>query len=269
MESRLSPAVAMVTPATARPGLAAADRALYASPRHVLAPFSARRSDKVARAPRRRRDRRPSTGSPPVQPVQEDPGEAHLSAEQPTPGQAPRLSSPHVGPCRSCGDPVPSAQGPSQAVGLGIGTPVPVGRIRDRATFEALRHSRLRTSSGRVRLVHVPAAARTDGAGAGPAVRVGFAVGRRVGGAVERNRVRRRTRAVLAEVNGTMMPGAYLVSFAPGAAEMSFEELRTDVERALSRMVQRIVADPESAPHPGPNRVSHSGSAPRKVPGDV
>jgi len=122
-----------------------------------------------------------------------------------------------------------------------------VGRIRDRATFDALRRSRLRVSSGPVRMVHVPVAALPDHRGSRPEACVAYAVNRKVGGAVDRNRVRRRTRAVLTERDERMMPGAYLISFAPGAAEMSFEELRTDVDRALRRMVQRIDAGPTGA----------------------
>jgi ribonuclease P protein component len=133
---------------------------------------------------------------------------------------------------------------------------VPVGRVRDRATFDALRRSRLRSSSGAVRLVYAPAEALRDRHGSGPEACVAFAVSRKVGSAVDRNRVRRRTRAVLAERDRTMMPGAYLISFAPGAAEMSFEELRTDVERALRRMVQRIDAGSTGASRPPTNHSS-------------
>jgi len=53
--------------------------------------------------------------------------------------------------------------------------------------------------------------------------RVAFAVGRRVGGAVERNRVRRRLRAVARDA--ALPGGAWLVGAGPGAATASHAEL--------------------------------------------
>lgn len=71
--------------------------------------------------------------------------------------------------------------------------------------------------------------------------RVAFAVGRRVGPAVVRNRVRRRLRSVLAEEVATRGglapgPGAYLVSVRPAAADASFDELGAAVRGALARL---------------------------------
>ena len=61
-----------------------------------------------------------------------------------------------------------------------------------------------------------------DGAPPGPP-RVAYAVGRRVGGAVARNRVRRRLRAL---ARGSPPPGgAWLVAAAPGTASASFADL--------------------------------------------
>jgi len=63
--------------------------------------------------------------------------------------------------------------------------------------------------------------------------RVAFAVGRRVGSAVERNRLRRQLRAVAAELAPDLEPGAYLVSYrgSPGA---SSAELRRQVAAAAT-----------------------------------
>ncbi len=71
--------------------------------------------------------------------------------------------------------------------------------------------------------------------------RVAYSVGRRVGPAVVRNRVKRRVRAVLAEVagpEGTLPPGpgAYLVSLRPQAADCSYAELDRAVRGALDRL---------------------------------
>lgn len=62
---------------------------------------------------------------------------------------------------------------------------------------------------------------------------VGFAVGKRVGGAVQRNRLRRRLRAIATEVAADLTPGAYLIGAAPEAAALPFRELRTIVSDLL------------------------------------
>jgi ribonuclease P protein component len=60
---------------------------------------------------------------------------------------------------------------------------------------------------------------------------VAYAIGRSIGLAVTRNRLRRRLRAVLVEL--TLAPGSYLVIAAPGAAGLEFAELRSLVRDAL------------------------------------
>jgi ribonuclease P protein component len=69
----------------------------------------------------------------------------------------------------------------------------------------------------------------------GPA-RFGFIVSRQVGGAVVRNTVRRRLKALCLESLGTVAPGSDVVIRAlPSAASASFTDLRTDVEKCLAR----------------------------------
>jgi ribonuclease P protein component len=76
-----------------------------------------------------------------------------------------------------------------------------------------------------------------DGDGSRPP-RVGYGVGRRVGSAVTRNRLKRRLRAIVAERDRRrpLSPGAYLVSAQPAAADLSFAELATHVEDGLERL---------------------------------
>lgn len=69
-----------------------------------------------------------------------------------------------------------------------------------------------------------------------PPVRVAYAIGRAVGSAVERNRVRRRLRALVAEAADQLRPGAYLVGTAPRAARSSYESLGDDLRQALGRL---------------------------------
>jgi ribonuclease P protein component len=66
-----------------------------------------------------------------------------------------------------------------------------------------------------------------------------------VGHAVERNRLRRRLRAIFADLARqdpvTLQPGAYLVGCQAGATGLTHEELREHVSRALTR-INRLVA---------------------------
>jgi len=63
-------------------------------------------------------------------------------------------------------------------------------------------------------------------------VRVGYAIPRAAGPAVVRNRLRRRLRAVVREL--LFEPGDYLISVAPAAAELSFDQLRGHVQQAAT-----------------------------------
>lgn len=69
----------------------------------------------------------------------------------------------------------------------------------------------------------------------GPA-RFGFIVSKQVGGAVARNTVRRRLKALCHESLEAVTPGSDVVIRAlPSAAAASFVELRADVEKCLVR----------------------------------
>jgi ribonuclease P protein component len=70
--------------------------------------------------------------------------------------------------------------------------------------------------------------------GAAPQPRVAYAVGKRVGGAVKRNHLRRRLRAAVAEVAAEVPPGAYLVAAGPEAGGIGFEELKRTVGAAMA-----------------------------------
>jgi ribonuclease P protein component len=151
--------------------------------------------------------------------------EAHVSAEQPQARQAPRVPSSHVDPGRP-GDPArPSGQGSSPPLGVGL-SQVPsstaVWRIRDQATFAALRREGTRVRSGALAVTFLPGDADRP-------PRVAYAIGRAVGGAVVRNRLRRQLRAIVAEVRPRLASGAWLIGAGPAAITMSFGELRTTV----------------------------------------
>jgi ribonuclease P protein component len=64
------------------------------------------------------------------------------------------------------------------------------------------------------------------------ATRVAFSVSRRAGGAVDRNRIRRRLRAAMRDHAATLPPGAYLVGAGREALTMPFVELHRLVGEA-------------------------------------
>ncbi|MFN2503335.1 MAG: ribonuclease P protein component [Acidimicrobiales bacterium] len=68
--------------------------------------------------------------------------------------------------------------------------------------------------------------------------RVAYAVGRRAGNAVTRNRIRRRLRAVVREAGSELAPGAYLIGAGAEAASLSYGELRATVNQALRTVVR-------------------------------
>ena len=69
-----------------------------------------------------------------------------------------------------------------------------------------------------------------------PAARFGFIVSKQVGGAVVRNTVRRRLKAVCAEALPLVRPGTDIVIRAlPSSASADFSLLRDDVLRCLRR----------------------------------
>ena len=83
--------------------------------------------------------------------------------------------------------------------------------------FAALARAR-RLGRGAVTLRYVP-----DAPDARP--RVAYSVGRGVGGAVQRNRARRRLRAAVLEVSERLVGGAYLFGASSEVVTMPFSEL--------------------------------------------
>ncbi len=98
-----------------------------------------------------------------------------------------------------------------------------------------LRRSGTRVRAGAVTMTYVAPSAPTD-----EPPRVAFAIGRRVGAAVVRNRVRRRLRSILRELAvepGQLPSGAYLISVQPRAVTSTFAQLQHDVRRSLDKIV--------------------------------
>jgi len=154
-------------------------------------------------------------------------GEATVPAEQPEAGHEARVPAPDVHARRSGDHQGPAGQGPrpsvslsSSATGATTTSARPLWRIRDRSTFSALRRAR-RVTRGLLTVAWLA----DDGPAADRAAppRLAFAISRKVGPAVSRNRVRRRLRE-LARQTG-LASGAWLVIVSPGAASAPFPTL--------------------------------------------
>ena len=104
----------------------------------------------------------------------------------------------------------------------------PVETLRRSADFEALQRSGTRKA-------HPLLVVRLAPNGL-PRTRVGFSTGRRLGGAVVRNRVRRRLREIVRHLAPRIQPGwDVLIQARPGSTQASYAELREAVERLFRR----------------------------------
>lgn len=147
--------------------------------------------------------------------------EKNVPTEQPSASQASRFPAPHVDPGRAGHHQGAPSEGPPASVGL-------IWRVERRDTFEALRRGR-RFRQGPLTVSWVP------GDPVEPP-RVAYTIGRKVGPAVVRNRLRRRLRMLMRQFAPTLRPGAYLIGVGPEAASLPFTELEDLVSRAIKSM---------------------------------
>ena len=103
-----------------------------------------------------------------------------------------------------------------------------LARVHDRATHQRLRRAR-RVRRGALSLSCVTEAGSEQ-------ARVAFAIGRNVGGAVPRNRARRRLRAVMVELAPRLTGRAWLVAAGRDVVGSDFESLRADAESAVAKL---------------------------------
>ena len=146
--------------------------------------------------------------------------EAHLPAEQPGPQAASRVPQPHGDRRRPQGAERPPRPRPQEAQRLVT--------LKRRADFVAANAGRRATTPGFILLVRN----RED---SDPAIRVGFTVTKKIGGAVVRNRMKRRFRALAREiVPAKGVPGAdhVMIGRAKGI-ERDFGLLRSELASAL------------------------------------
>lgn len=120
----------------------------------------------------------------------------------------------------------------------------PIERLKQRSEF-------LRVAAARHKWVTpglILQAARRPAADAAPqSFRIGYTASRKVGGSVERNRARRRLRAVVAGVMADHAEGGvdYVIIARRGTLDRGFADLTADLETACHRL-----ATAEAGPKP-------------------
>jgi len=102
-----------------------------------------------------------------------------------------------------------------------------IGRIHTRSDFQ-----RLRRDGRRVRIEPFWCSFLPDPSS--DTAQVAFAINRTVGNAVTRNRLRRRARAILNDLE--LPTGLYLIGCRPDANELTFDQLRVVLGRLPTRL---------------------------------
>jgi ribonuclease P protein component len=149
--------------------------------------------------------------------------EAHLPAEQSGPQAAARVPPPHGDGRRT--------QAPERAPGARPQEAQRLVTLRKRSDFLAANAGRRASSPGFVLLVRD----RGDG---DSAKRVGFTVTKKIGGAIVRNRMKRRLRALARELlPAGGLPGSdHVLIGRSGGIERDFAVLRQELATALERL---------------------------------
>jgi ribonuclease P protein component len=116
-----------------------------------------------------------------------------------------------------------------------------VGPVRSRRTYADLRRPSGRSRQGPVTVSYLerPDWGRSE---------VAYAVNRKVGSAVQRNLLRRRMRAILAEQAAELPIGAYLVRSGPEGPSLDFHELKVAMSRALEQATNRSPSRAAASP---------------------
>jgi ribonuclease P protein component len=154
--------------------------------------------------------------------------EAHLPAEQSRAQAAARLPGPQGDRRRPQGTRRAPRPRPQEALGLGIPG---LATLTRRADFLAANRGLRAPTPGFVLLVRK----REDGE---PTMRVGFTVSKKIGGAVVRNRMKRRFRALAREI----LPQAgfegadHVLIGRSGGIERPFDQLAGELRGALARL---------------------------------
>jgi ribonuclease P protein component len=152
--------------------------------------------------------------------------EADLPAEPAEAQQEARISSPDADPRGSQRPEDASPARSRKALRL-------IRRVRGHGTFRDLARTPVRR--------HGALGARLLPGDPDQPPSVAYAVPKAVGGAVERNRLRRRLRAMVRELESELVPGgAYLLSAGPAAMNTTTTELRETLQTVLRAARERV-----------------------------
>ncbi len=168
--------------------------------------------------------------------------EAHLSTIEDRPQAAARLSRAHGDQKWPEGAGAAQSQGAQAPVGLTpLDKPSPpdaatvIGRLKARSEFLYVRNGKRFVTPGLVLQARARASRKCEGDGA---PRFGFTATKRLGGAVVRNRARRRLKeAVRLAAPGHAADGYdYVLIARAGTLQRRFTELTRDLQRALAKV---------------------------------
>lgn len=161
---------------------------------------------------------------------QENIYEAYVSAQYPASSQEARLSQADADSRWARNYFGPPSEGSRPIVGL-------IGRLHQRDDFRLLAREGLTVRRGPLRVRFRSVKGRIDD----PSVRVAYAIPRIVGSAVERNRIRRRLRALIVDLYRRRQGvpfGDYLIRVSPGAANLSYEEMQQYLTDAIDSFLK-------------------------------
>lgn len=120
------------------------------------------------------------------------------------------------------------------------------------ADFRRVYEKGRRHFSGNLTAFYLRRPAEAQAPGAGP-VRVGFTVGRALGGSVERNRIRRRLREAvrmqMSSLSGIAEPIDVVINPKKSVLQVEFAVLSEEVSRAL-QVIRQKLDRPEKQPSP-------------------
>ncbi len=158
--------------------------------------------------------------------------EAPVSAQRSETCKKARLPQPHEYPRRPSRSSVASPEGPRPPVGM-------IERLSSRRTFDELRAHGVRTGRGPVRLLTRPNLTHS--------ARIGYAIPRNVGSAVVRNRIKRRMRAVLIELDSEfgLSGGDHLIRVTAPITDWSHAKLRRMMADLMQVSAGMASADPD------------------------
>jgi len=150
--------------------------------------------------------------------------EAYISTEYTSTCEEARVPLSHEHPRRSCRPQEPPRQGPRPPFSL-------IGRLRDRRAFARLGRDGRRIRRSVLWCTWCPDPDST-------ATSVAYAITRAYGPAVHRNRLRRRLRAILRDLDRTdeLPPVMLLIGPRPRSIELTFDQIQQD----LTSLVQEI-----------------------------